>query len=442
MTTTVGADPRAVPGLAPGVTSRQANLTLGMLTVIYVFNFVDRQILNILAEPIAKDLNLSDTQIGLMTGLAFAAFYTVMGIPLARYADHPKSNRIGLMSICLAVWSGMTALSGLAQNYAQLLLARIGVGAGEAGCTPAAVAVIADIYPPKRRASALGIYMMGVPIGSLFGLVLGGQLSDLFGWRTAFMVVGIPGVILAVLLFLFVREPRRMPGVSLAARTEGGEAPLPFMDVMRELFSSRAFVLLLTANSIGAFLAYGKGVWQIIFFIRSFGLSAGEVGLMLGLTGGICGLIGSAIGGRIADWLGSRDPGNYFLAPAVGNLISVPLLFLAYSSNQWWMALLLMIVPFITGTMNYGAGMASTQGLFRPQARSMATAVKLFIQTLIGLGLGPLFFGMISDALKPVAGAESVRWVLISAAFLGLVPAVALWFASRRLRVEMRYGLN
>lgn len=442
MTTTVGDGARPLSGLTPGVSSFRAHLTLGMLTLIYVFNFIDRQILNILAEPIAKDLNLSDTQIGLMTGLAFAAFYTVLGIPLARYADHPKSNRIGLMSICLAVWSGMTALSGLAQNYTHLLLARIGVGAGEAGCTPAAVAVIADIFPAKRRASAMGIYMMGVPIGSLFGLVLGGQLADAFGWRTAFMVVGIPGVILAGLLFLFVREPRRIPGVSLAAKAEGGEKPLPFGEVLRELFASRAFRLLLLANSIGAFLAYGKGVWQIIFFIRSFGLSPGEVGLLLGLTGGICGLLGSWIGGRIADRLGAKDPGNYFIAPAIGNLVSVPLLFFAYMSEDWRMALVLMIVPFITGTMNYGAGMASTQGIFRPQARSMATAVKLFIQTLIGLGLGPLFFGMISDALKPVAGEESVRWVLICAAFLGIIPAVALWFASRRLRTEMRYGLN
>ena len=419
-------------GGARGAAPARANVALALLTLVYIFNFIDRQILNILAEPIARELQLNDTQIGLMTGLAFAVFYTFMGIPLARWADNPRSSRITLMAVCLVVWSGMTALSGLAQNFVQLLLARIGVGAGEAGCTPAAISMIADVFPAKKRASALGIYMMGVPIGSLVGLVAGGLLADAFGWRTAFLLVGLPGVVLAAVLILAVRDPRMEAGAAAVARQQ-----LPFREVLKELSASRVYVLLITANTVGAFLAYGKGVWQIIFFIRSHHLTAGEVGLWLGLTAGTCGLIGSALGGRIGDYLGGRNPRHYFTVPAIGQLCAIPFLVAAYSVGDWRLALALLTVPAVVGTLNYGPGMATTQAIFRPQSRAMATAVKLFVQTLIGLGLGPLFFGVLSDALKPAAGEESVRQVLLCAAFLGVIPGVALLFAGRTLPAEL-----
>lgn len=338
----------------------QARLALALLTLVYVFNFIDRQILNILAESIAKELHLSDTQIGLMTGLAFAAFYTVLGIPLARYADDPRVSRIKLMSVCLAIWSGMTAASGLAQTYSQLLLAQIGVGAGEAGCTPAAISVIADVFPKEKRASAMGVYMAGVPIGSLIGLVLGGLLADALGWRHAFMIVGIPGVILAVVLWLVLREPRRF-GLTPALQAE---RPAPLGEVLRALAASRTYRLLILANSVGAFLSYGKGVWQIIFFIRSFHLTAGQVGLALGLTGGLCGLLGSFFGGRIGDRLGARCPGLYFRVPAVAHFLSVPLLVCAYLSSDWRVALGFLVLPSLFATLNYGPSMAVTQGIF------------------------------------------------------------------------------
>lgn len=419
--------PQAVmPGSANGV--------LALLTVIYVFNFIDRQILNILAESIANELSLSDTQIGLMTGFAFAVFYTFLGIPLARYADRPGSDRITLMAICLAIWSAMTAACGLAQNYGQLLLARIGVGAGEAGCTPAAISIIADIYPKERRSSAMGIYMMGVPIGSLFGLIAGGLLADAFGWRVALLVVGLPGILLALILYFLVKDPRHN-GVMSAARPP----TLPWREAMRELASSRAFTLLVIASSVNAFLGYGKGVWQIIFFMRSHGLSAGEVGLAIGLTTGLCGIIGSTIGGRMADWLGTRNPAHYFIMPAVGFLVAIPFSLAAYTASDWRVAIALMIIPAICGTLNYGPGMSVTQGIFRPQTRATATAVKLFFQTLVGLGLGPLLFGFISDVLKPVAGPESVRWVLMGSTLLGVIPAVMLWYAGLRLPRELKH---
>lgn len=183
-------------------------LILWILLIVYIFNFLDRQIVNILAEPIKQDLNLSDTQLGLMTGLAFALFYTVLGIPIARYADRPTTNRVGLISVALLVWSGMTAICGVAQNFVQLLLARIGVGVGEAGCTPAAHSLIADMTTPETRPAAISFYSLGIPIGGLLGLVLGGQLADAFGWRLAFVVVGLPGVMLAGLVWLLLRDPR------------------------------------------------------------------------------------------------------------------------------------------------------------------------------------------------------------------------------------------
>ena len=191
------------------ITPSQVNLALWLLMFIHVLNALDRQILNILAEPISRELGLSDTQIGLMTGLAFALFYTTLGIPLARFADNPRSNRVGLMAVCLAVWSGMTAASAFAQSFIHMLVARIGVGAGEAGCTPAATSLFADIVPSHKRASAMAFYMMGMPIGSLMGLVVGGLVSDAYGWRAAFLVVGLPGLVMAVILWLVVKEPRR-----------------------------------------------------------------------------------------------------------------------------------------------------------------------------------------------------------------------------------------
>src|SRR5690348_4381169 len=249
---------------------RGVTATLWILLIVYIFNFIDRQIVNILAEPIAKDLHLSDTQIGLMTGIAFALFYTVLGLPIARYADRPGTNRPRLIAAALAIWSGMTALCGLAQNFGQLLLARVGVGVGEAGCTPAAHSLISDLVPKERRASALGFYALGIPIGTVLGMIIGGLLVDALGWRHAFMIVGLPGVAMAVVVALVLKDPRAMrdytdhPAVPDQAPLSGN----PF-EVMKQLlqrlrlmlapiFGSKAMVLLLAAASFAAFLSYGK----------------------------------------------------------------------------------------------------------------------------------------------------------------------------------------
>ena len=411
---------------------------LWILMLVYVLNFLDRQIVNILAEPISRDLGLSDTQIGLLTGLAFALFYTLLGIPIARYADNSTTNRVGLISVSLAVWSAMTAICGVAQNFLQLALARVGVGVGEAGCTPAAHSLITDSVPPEKRSSAIAFYGLGIPIGSLMGLVIGGALNDAYGWRTAFMVVAIPGLIMAALLPFILREPRKAENAARLLSGEKARAILSTKEALKEVFSSRAFVMLAIAASFTAFLSYGKGVWAVILFIRSHGLSPGETGTLLGIILGVAGMIGTWMGGMMADRFGKTNKRHLLTTPAIGMVIATPILFLGYFATDWRVAIALLFVPTALNAAYYGPTYGCVQGLVKPEARAMAAAVMLFAQNLIGLG--PLLFGMMSDAFKPVAGDESVRWVLYGAAWLGLIPAFFFWRASLRLKDELKSG--
>lgn len=433
------------PALALGAGSQastggaaKTRTMLWVLLIVYILNFLDRQIVNILAEPIARDLKLSDSDIGLMTGLAFALFYTFLGLPIARYADRPSTNRVGLISVSLAIWSGMTVLCGMAQNFVQLLLARIGVGVGEAGCTPAAHSLITDAVEPAKRSSAIAFYGLGIPIGSLLGLIVGGIVNDLWGWRVAFMVVGVPGLLLAFMVPMFIKEVRAR-GADAAATT-GASGALSIGEALREVFSTRAFVYIAIAASFTAFLGYGKGVWALILFQRSHGLSAGETGLLLGVALGIAGILGTWLGGYFADRFGKTDRRHMLTTPAIGMAVAAPILFLGYAVTEWHVAIALLFVPTVLNAAYYGPTFACVHGLVQPEARAMASAVMLFLQNLIGLGLGPLLFGMASEELKPTLGTESVRYVLYGAAWLGLIPAFFFWRASLRLGKELKSG--
>lgn len=406
---------------------------LWLLLIVYIFNFLDRSIVGILAEPIARDLRLSDTQIGLMTGLAFALFYTALGLPIARYADRPSTNRARLIAVSLAIWSAMTAIGGLTQNFIQLLLARIGVGVGEAGCTPAAHSLITDSVPRERRASALAFYALGIPIGSLLGTLLGGQLADTVGWRMAFVVVGAPGVLLALVVAAVLRDPRR----AASPIAQAPRAAIGNREALREIFGSRAFVLLLIAGSGASFLSYGKSTWAIIFFQRTHGLSPGQVGLWFGVFVGLAGIIGTLLGGWIADRYGATNRRHVLTAPAIGMAIAAPINFFGYMMSDWRVAMAMLLLPTVLNSLYYGPTYSSAQGLVRPQVRAVASATLLFFQNLIGLGLGPLLFGIISDLLKVQAGEDSVRWVLYGAAWLGLIPAFFFWRCSLRLNAEL-----
>lgn len=407
-------------------------LMLFTLLVVYVFNFLDRQIVNILAEPIRRDLGMSDTEVGLMTGLAFAVFYTLLGLPIARYADKPGTDRGRLIAIALATWSVMTAVCGLAQNFVQLLLARIGVGVGEAGCTPAAHSLIADRVPPERRPGAMAFYALGIPIGSLLGMLIGGQLADTLGWRKAFMVVGLPGVLLALVVTLLVKDRGRVVRADHAqAQGEG------LFAASAELLRSPAYLTLLAAASASSFLSYGKGTWTTIFFQRSHGLTPGEVGFWFGIGGGIAGIFGTWLGGWLADRYGRINRRHVVTAPAIGMALAVPLAISAYFATDWRIGLLLLLLPTVLNSLYYGPVYSSAQGLVPLRHRATASALLLFGQNLIGLGLGPLFFGMLSDWLKPQYGDDSVRFVLYGAACLGLVPALLFWKLRPRLHAEL-----
>ena len=432
------ASSQGIASPATGV-SAETRTMLWILLIVYIFNFLDRQIVNILAEPIKTDLGLSDTQLGLLAGPAFAVFYALLGIPIARYADKDGTNRVRLIALALAIWSAMTAVCGLAQNFVQLLFARIGVGVGEAGCTPAAHSLISDSVAPEKRSSAIAFYGLGVPIGSLLGLIIGGIVNDLYGWRIALMLVGAPGLLLTLVVLFVMREPRHSRTAEAAA-TAAAVTRLSTGEAMREIFTSRAFIYILIASSVVAFLGYGKALWTISFFIRSHGLSTTEAGLSMAVVLGLAGVFGTWLGGKMADKFGARDKRHILTFPAYGMALAAPILFLGYFMEDWRVAVALLIIPTILNSAYYGPAYACVQGLVRPQARAVAASIMLFGQNLIGLGFGPFLFGVLSDALQPLAGQESVRWVLYGAAWLGLIPAFFFWRASLRLNAELKSG--
>lgn len=417
-----------VPGYFSEATRRYA---LSVLVVVYTFNFVDRQILSILLEPIKADLLLSDTQLGLLTGFLFALFYAVLGIPIARYAD--RGNRRNLIALALTIWSGMTALSGLAGNFWQLALARIGVGVGEAGCSPPAHSIIADYYPAHRRATALGIYSLGIPFGILFGFIAGGWMNEFFGWRVAFFVVGIPGLLLAVIVRFSLREPPR--GMA-EGKTLEAEQP-SVMETFKTLWSKPAFRHLSVGGGLTAFVGYGVTTWFPSFMIRTHGMETGEVGTYLGLILGIPGGIGIVLGGYLADRYGSRDTRWYLWIVTVALMLSLPFAIAMYLVDDAYLALALMIIPVMLGNFYQATTFSQVQGLVNLRMRSVAAAVLLFILNIIGLGLGPLFVGTLSDMLTPTYGSDNLRYALLIAGLVNVWAALHYYFAGKHLKADL-----
>lgn len=403
------------------------NYVLGILVVVYVFNFIDRQILAILQESIKADLLLSDTQLGFLGGIAFAIFYATLGMPIARIAD--RTSRTGVITVCLTLWSAMTALCGLVTSFVQLLLARIGVAVGEAGGSPPAHSLISDYFPPESRATALSIYSLGIPIGTMFGLVAGGWINQFFGWKLAFMVVGIPGILLAIIFRLSVREPKRKSVSEAAANTS-------IWLVGMHLWRQRSFVYLSLGAALHAFAGYGLMQWNPSFFERSHGLESGEIGTILALLAGLAGGTGTFFGGWFADKIAHRDVRWYMWVPLWGLVIAVPFLALAYLAESHVAAFLLLILPTFFGTLYLGPSFAATQSLVPAHMRSVAAAVLLFIINIIGMGLGPQLVGVLSDLLEPTFGIESLRYTLVITVLFNLFAALFFWFASRTLQSD------
>ncbi len=406
---------------------------LGVLTLVYALNFVDRQLLVILQEQIKLELELSDTQLGLLSGFAFALFYVSCGIPIARWAD--TGVRRNIIALALTVWSGMTAVSGLAQNYIHLLLARVGVGVGEAGGSPPAHSMISDIFPEKERATALSIYSIGIYIGILTGFALGGFIAEAFGWRMAFFVVGIPGVLVALFLRFTVREPIR--GWSEKRENEAGENP-SFLTVLRFLWSRKTFRNLALAGSLQATVIYGIGNWLPSFFLRNHEIGLAELGVWMALTSGFGGGLGSFFGGWFADKMGQRDRRWYVWGSAALILAITPVLLVILNTGNLHMALLLTAVFHFLSASYLGPALAVSHGLVGLRMRALTSAIFFFFINLIGLGLGPLIVGNLSDRFAAAGSDTALATAMLIVGCIASVWGCAHYLlASRHIRKDI-----
>jgi len=420
----------SVPKQQVSFTTGYRQYVLGILVVVYVFNLIDRQILSMLLEPIKQDLLLSDTQLGLLSGIAFAIFYTTFGIPIARYAD--RNSRVNVIAASLAAWSLMTAVCGLAQNFWQLMLGRIGVAIGEAGASPPSHSLISDYFAPERRATALSIFSLGAPIGVMIGFLAGGWLTHFFDWRTAFVVVGLPGVLMAIIVRKTVIEPPR--GYSEGVESVQEQATL--REAFNYFWSRPSFRHLTLAAGLHAFVSYGLGTWLPPFLIRSHQMGLAEIGTYLALITGVVGGLGTFAGGYICDRFGQKDRRMYVWLPALSLIILIPLTIMALLSPTKEGAIYFYLIPALLSPFYLGPTFAMVQGLATVRLRAIAAAVLLFVLNLIGMGLGPLLVGVLSDFLRPEYGDEALRYAMIVAVLMNLWSAVHYFLAAKTLRED------
>ena len=429
---------------------------LWLLLIIYTLNFVDRQIVAILSGPIKAELGISDTQIGLLTGIAFAFFYTLLGIPIARFAE--KGNRATIIGTAVIVWSGFTAFSGLAQNFTQLFLARIGVGVGEAGCTPPAHALISDYVSPEKRASAIAFYSLGVPLGTAFGFLIGAFLGAEYGWRVAFLAVGLPGVLLGLLAMFTLKEPRKL---GLIVAKSGSAAP-SFGEALGVLLKKKSYVYAVIAVTMISFLGYGHAVFMPQFYARTHGLDLRTIGTISAITALLAGGIGTFLGGVIADNAAKSDARAYVTVPALAFLAGVPFFVIAMTSKSLPLTVAMLAVPTFLNAMWYGPVYAVVQGLSPVRMRATAVAIMLFVINMVGLGLGPLLIGIGSDVLAKklfvgpsaeigfsafcakgvetaksaaclTASSEGLRLSLLCSIAVGIIALWAFWMARKTI---------
>jgi len=401
----------------------RGGVVLALLLLAYILNFLDRQILAILAKPIKEDLGLTDTQFGAIGGLAFALLYSVLGIPLAVLAD--KTRRSAVVAASLAVWSGFTALCGLASGYWSLFLLRLGVGIGEAGGVAPSYALIADYFPPERRARALAIYSLGIPIGLALGILGGAYIAAWMSWRAAFVVMGLAGVVLAPVMLFLVRDRPREAREATAA---------PLRAVFPLLARKPSFWLLAFASSFSSVCGYGLALWTPSVLMRSFGLDLVGTGQFMGsllLIGGTAGVFG---GGWLADRLGSRDQRWYAWLPAIAWLITTPTYLLGFMSPSLAVAWPLLLIPNALNILWLGPVITAVQHLAPQRMRGTASASFLLINNLIGLGVGPLLIGRVSDLLKARYGVEALRYAAMGSTLFYLVAAGLMLMAARTLR--------
>jgi MFS family permease len=398
-----------------------------ILVVVYTFNFIDRQIVGILAIPIKADLNLTDTQLGLMGGLAFALFYTGLGIPVAMLAD--RWNRTWIMTIALTIWSGMTAVCGLATNFWQLFLARLGVGVGEAGGVAPAYSLISDYFPSNQRARALSVYSFGIPIGSALGILFGGYIASKIDWRFAFFAVGIAGILVAPLFKLTVAEPPR--GQYDEKKTDQSSPTLKV--IVQKLLHKPSFWLISFGASASSMMGYGLFFWLPSFFVRSFGLELFEASLVYGSILLIGGIAGTWAGGYMADRFGAGKRGNYVVIPAIAFLGTIPLYALAILSPNLTTTFFALLIPTGLGLAWLGPVLSAIQHVVPPNMRATASAIFLFINNLVGIGAGTFAIGLISDNLAVRFGDDALRYAILTGTGFYLVAAILFLVSAKRL---------
>lgn len=403
---------------------------LFILVVVYTFNFIDRQIVGILAVPIKADLGLTDSQLGLMGGLAFALFYTGLGIPVAMLAD--RFSRTWIMTGALTIWSLMTAASGLATNFWQLFAARLGVGVGEAGGVAPAYSLISDFFPPKQRARALSIYSFGIPIGSAIGIVFGGVIASLINWRYAFFIVGLAGVILAPIFRMTIKEPAR--GRFDSQRTDEPQPSLK--EILSTLSKKPSFWLLSLGASFSSMMGYGVFFWLPSFFVRSFNLTLLNASLFYGAVLLVGGLAGIWAGGWLGDRFGQNKRAQYARIPAMAFLATVPFYVAAILSPTLTVTFLVLLVPTALGLAWLGPVISAIQHLVRPNMRATTSAIFLFINNLIGIGLGTYAIGALSDLLSAQFGEESLRYSILAGTGFYVVAALLFFLAAHWLEKD------
>jgi MFS family permease len=410
---------------------------LTLLFVAYLVNAIDRSpVLAVSLQSIKNEFGLSDAQLGLLTGVPFALFYSTIGIPLAAWAD--RSSRRSLLALAIGVWSAMTALCGAAVNFGTLFLARAGTAIGEAGGSPPSHSLVSDYFPKGERGLAFSLLALGAPIGTSVGNYIAGQSVQALGWRSTFVLVGLPGILLALLVRATVTEPPRGFADGVAGSAATRTPPPPIMDAVRALWSRAAFRHLSLAAALHSVVWYASGAFNAAFLMRSHGMNAAQAGSWLTLFSAV-GVLGTFLGGHAADRLSARtaDRRWYLWVPAIATLGMVPFQFAAYLPSDRVVAFPFFAVMMLLAAVFFGPSFAMTQALAPLRMRSMATALVFFVQTLIGYGLGPLAAGRISDALLPTAGSDALRYALVIVGIANIWAAFHYFRGARTLRAEL-----
>jgi len=404
-----------------------------LLLFAYIFNFIDRNIIGVLAVPIREEFGLSDTSLSHL-GVAFGVFYATIAIPIAWAAD--RKSRVNIIAGAVALWSLFTAACGVVQSYTQLVIARMGVAVGEAGGIAPSYSLISDYFPREKRSRALAFYSLGIPIGSALGVFFGGWLASHLSWRSAFLIVGLLGLPAALLIKLLIPEPERG---RFDARPAGASAVAPRAgDVARALFGSPSFWLLSFGAASGSILGYGLIFWLPSFFNRSFGLEVADVGWFYGSIVLVGGGLGTWLGGWLGDRIGSTRPGGYALIPAICFIITAPTFALGLFAPNLWTAWLLFTVGQMLALAWLGPVITAIQHIVLPAMRATASASFLFINNLIGIAFGIYFLGWMSDAMKAAHGEDSLKYSILYGLAFYLLAAVFYLFAAARLKRDIK----